>query len=155
MNSCSSRATTFVRTDIAMVRTVTPQWVYRTRRVTAAWMVVLWLALFSVTTYAQCCHEGPVRTHGHESAAGHSHSSESGQNHQDEPRAGSCPEWQTVLALSAKPLGIGSSTDGHVVILPTSYQVIASEWADVSLLRLYFAALPPPRTYIRFCRFRE
>lgn len=137
-----------------MVRTVTPQWVYRTRRVTAAWMVLLWLALFSVTPYAQCCHESPVRSQDDKSAAGHSHPSESGQNHQDEPRAGSCPEWQTV-PLSAEPLGVASSTDGHAVILPSSYQVIASEWIDVSLSRFYFAALPPPRTYIRFCRLRE
>lgn len=143
-------------TGRSMARMLSTKTLYRTRRTIAAWMVLLWMALLSSTTYAHCCHEkigsGEV---GHSATGDHSHQSDSHPTDQGESSAESCPEWLPVVSVSSDAWGATSSSDGPSTLLATAHAIFVVTSLDVAPARFYFAGLPPPRTYLRFCRFLE
>lgn len=139
-----------------MARMLSTQMFHRTHRSIAAWMVVLWLALLSTTTYAHCCHEklGSFEAE-HSAVGGHSNQSDSHSTGQGESSAESCPEWLPVASVSSDAWGATSSSDGPSILLATARPILVATSLDVAPARFYFAGLPPPRTYLRFCRFLE
>lgn len=143
-------------TGRSMARMLSTQTLYRTRRSIAAWMVLLWMALLSATTYAHCCHEKIGSGEAEHSAIGdYSHRSESHPTDQGKSSAESCPEWLPVVSVPSEAWGATSSSDGPSILLATAYLILVATSLDVAPARFYFAGLPPPRTYLRFCRFLE
>lgn len=143
-------------TGRSMARMLSTPMFHRTRRALAAWLVLLWMALLSITTYAHCCHES-VGSRGaeHSAVGGHSHPSDSHTTDQGESSTESCPEWLPVASISSDAWGATSSFDGPFILLATASPILDVTFPDVAPARYYFSGLAPTRTYLRFCRFLE
>lgn len=115
-------------------------------------MIVAWMLLVAGTAFAQCCGE-PVSEH-HAAAA---LSDQSSPCH-DEPTDGAataCPQWLPVTVVTPDPVLPGTPGNGHGAMLAAEPLLHMASVSAAAFPQYYFASLPPPCRYLRFCRFLE
>lgn len=130
------------------------QWFMRHRRVAAAWMIAAWMLLVAGTAFAQCCSAPASMPH-----ESHAVTDQSSDSHSHDAHTGGaaleCPQWLPVGVVTPDSALPGTPGDGQGAMFAAEPLLHVASVSSASFPQYYFASLPPPRSYLRFCRFLE
>lgn len=109
----------------------------------------------SAATLANCCVDGAAAAVRSQADLAHPAGCETHQSSREAPATDGCPEWMSAATLAPDHAVAVPAGEPQAAALPLLPLASLEGAPGFSPAKFHFAALPPPRTYLRFCRFLE